>query len=36
MADMIKDEISPACPASILQKHTNVHIFIDKDAASLL
>ena len=34
--DMIKGEISPACPASILQKHNNVHIFIDKDAASLL
>lgn len=34
--DMIKGEISPACPASILQKHANVHIFIDKDAASLL
>lgn len=34
--DMIKGEISPACPASILQKHDNVHVFIDKDAASLL
>lgn len=34
--DMIKGEISPACPASILQKHNNVHIFIDKDAASLI
>ncbi len=34
--DMIKGDISPACPASILQKHNNVHIFIDKDAASLL
>ena len=34
--DMIKGEVSPACPASILQKHDNVHIFIDKDAASLL
>lgn len=34
--DMIKGEISPACPASILQKHNNVHIFIDKDAASML
>lgn len=34
--DMIKGEISPSCPASILQKHGNVHIFIDADAASLL
>ena len=34
--DMIKGEVSPACPASILQKHDNVHIFIDNDAASLL
>ncbi len=34
--DMIKGEISPSCPASILQKHNNVHIFIDKEAASLL
>lgn len=34
--DMIKGEVSPSCPASILQKHNNVHIFIDKDAASLL
>lgn len=34
--DMIKGEISPACPASILQKHDNVHIFIDNAAASLL
>lgn len=34
--DMIKGEVSPSCPASILQNHSNVHIFIDKDAASLL
>lgn len=34
--DMIKGEISPSCPASILRKHENVHIFIDKEAASLL
>ena len=34
--DMIKGEVSPACPASILQKHGNIHVFIDKDAASLL
>lgn len=34
--DMIKGEVSPACPASILQNHSNIHVFIDKDAASLL
>lgn len=34
--DMIKGEVSPACPASILQKHNNIHVFLDKDAASLL
>ena len=34
--DMIKGEVSPSCPASILQKHNNVHIFIDKAAAALL
>ncbi len=34
--DMIKGEVSPSCPASILQKHDNVHIFIDKSAAALL
>lgn len=34
--DMIKGEVSPACPASILQNHSNIHVFIDNDAASLL
>lgn len=34
--DMIKGEISPSCPASILQKHNNVHIFLDREAAALL
>lgn len=34
--DMVKGDVSPSCPASILQKHSNVHIFIDNDAASLL
>ncbi len=34
--DMIKGEISPACPASILQKHNNVHVFINKEASSEL
>lgn len=34
--DMVKGDVSPACPASILQKHSNIHVFLDKDAASLL
>lgn len=34
--DMVKGAVSPSCPASILQMHSNVHIFIDTDAASLL
>ena len=34
--DMIKGEVSPSCPASILQNHPNVHIFLDEAAASLL
>lgn len=34
--DMIKGEISPACPASILQNHPHVHILLDEAAASLL
>lgn len=34
--DMIEGDVSPACPASILQKHDNSVIYIDKQAASLL
>lgn len=34
--DMIKGEVSPSCPASILQNHPNVYIFLDEAAASLL
>lgn len=34
--DMIKGELSPKCPASVLQKHADVHIFLDRDAAKLL
>ncbi len=34
--DMIQGEISPQCPASILQKHDNVHVLLDKDAAGML
>lgn len=34
--DMIKGAVSPSCPASILQRHNNVHIFLDREAAALL
>jgi len=33
---MIKGEVSPLCPASILQNHEDVIIFLDKAAASKL
>lgn len=33
---LVNGDISPACPASILQVHPDVHIFMDKDAASKL
>lgn len=34
--NMIKGEVSPKCPASVLQKHEDAHIFLDRDAAKLL
>lgn len=34
--DMIKGEVSEDCPASILQRHPNAVIIIDKEAAQLL
>ena len=34
--DMIKEEKSTACPASILQDHPNVTVVLDRDAAKLL
>jgi glucosamine-6-phosphate deaminase len=34
--EMIKGEISPDMPASILQKHPNVTVLLDTEAASLL
>ncbi len=34
--DMIKGEVTPRCPASILQQHSDVTVFLDEDAASLL
>ncbi len=34
--DMIKGEVTPHCPASILQKHDDVIVFIGEAAAALL
>lgn len=34
--EMINGDISPLCPASVLQLHPNVHVFIDADAAKRL
>lgn len=36
IADMLKGEVTAKCPASILQEHPDVHLFIDSDAAKLL
>lgn len=33
---MVKGEVTEECPASILQKHANVTVVVDEDAASLL
>lgn len=33
---LIKEKANPTCPASILQNHPNVSIYLDNDAASLL
>lgn len=33
---MIKGEVSPSCPASVLQNHEDAVIFLDKEAAKLL
>jgi glucosamine-6-phosphate deaminase len=33
---MIQDDIDPMCPASVLQLHPAVTVFLDEDAASLL
>jgi 6-phosphogluconolactonase/glucosamine-6-phosphate isomerase/deaminase len=32
----LNEEISPACPASILRRHANAHLYLDRDSASLL
>lgn len=34
--DMIQGALSPRCPASVLQKHADVQVFLDRDAAKLL
>lgn len=34
--DMIKGGVTPKCPASILQFHNDVTVYLDEDAASLL
>ena len=34
--DMVKGEVSPVCPASVLQLHPFVTVICDKEAASLL
>jgi len=33
---MLDGKISPSCPASILRTHANVHLYLDKQSASLL
>lgn len=33
---MVNGDISPSCPASVLQLHPNVHVFLDKAAAGRL
>ncbi len=32
----LEDPISEACPASVLRRHDNAHLYLDKDSASLL
>lgn len=34
--EMVNGDITPSCPASVLQLHPNVHIFVDKAAAGRL
>ncbi len=36
IAAMINGEVSPSCPASVLQQHADVVVFLDEAAASLL
>jgi len=32
----LNEEISPACPASVLRRHANAHLYLDHESASLL
>lgn len=32
---MINGKVTPMCPASVLQNHDNVDVFLDEDAAGL-
>lgn len=32
----IQGPVTPSCPASVLRKHTDTHMFLDSDSASLL
>lgn len=34
--DMVKGEVSEKCPASVLQRHSDVVVIVDEDAASLI
>ncbi|MBR6702005.1 MAG: 6-phosphogluconolactonase, partial [Clostridia bacterium] len=34
--DMIKGEVTPHCPASVLQRHADALILLDEAAAALL
>lgn len=36
VCDMVKGALSPQCPASVLQKHADVQVFLDREAAKLL
>ncbi len=33
---LVEGEVTPSCPASILQLHSDVTVFLDKESASLL
>ena len=34
--NIVEDPVSPACPASFLQKHGNISFYVDENSASLL
>ena len=34
--NIVEDPINPACPASYLQKHSNISFYVDENSASLL